>query len=106
MPQLRQSLEAQWLPGGAPWGRAHWPGRSRCRLTRTGSLTLSPQEPTVRMKVGGQNMTFMLDTGEEYSVVPVSVAPFREKDCNYSWSHKDSGSAPSPKRREQASRNT
>lgn len=67
-------------------------------MTRTGSLTFSPHEPMVKMKVGGQNMTFIVDTGAEHSVVTLPVAPFSEKDCKYSQSHKDSGSIPSHKR--------
>ena len=40
-----------------------------------GYLILSPREPTVTMKVGGQSMTFMVDTGAEHSVVTTAVAP-------------------------------
>ena len=38
-------------------------------------MILGPREPTVMMKVGGQSMTFMLDTGAERSVVTTPVAP-------------------------------
>ena len=45
---------------------------------RPGSLILGPREPTVRMKVGGQSMTFMVDTGTEHPVVTTPVAPFTD----------------------------
>ena len=38
-------------------------------------MILGPREPTVMMKVGGQSMTFMVDTGAERSVVTTPVAP-------------------------------
>ena len=34
-----------------------------------GSLQLGPQEPMIRIKVGGHPMDFMVDTGAEHSVV-------------------------------------
>lgn len=36
---------------------------------RLGSISLGLQEPLVSMKVGGQQMDFMVDTGAEHSVV-------------------------------------
>ena len=35
-----------------------------------GSLQLGPQEPMIRIKVGGHPMDFMVDTGAEHSVSP------------------------------------
>ena len=53
---------------------------------------LSPHETVVEMKVGGQHMTFMVDTGAKHSVVTLPVAPFSKKDCHYSWNHWDKSS--------------
>ena len=38
-------------------------------------LSLGPHEPTVKMKVGGQTMTSMVDTGAEHSVVTFPRGP-------------------------------
>ncbi|KAK1335248.1 hypothetical protein QTO34_004832 [Cnephaeus nilssonii] len=45
-----------------------------------GSFQLGPHEPMVRMKIGGQTVDFMVDTGAEHSVVTQKVAPLSGKE--------------------------
>ena len=44
-----------------------------------GCLQLGPQEPMIRIKVGGHPMDFMVDTGTEHSMVTHSMVPSWEK---------------------------
>ena len=50
------------------------------KLNRAAGAEISgPQEPMVTLKVGGQNMDLMVDTGAELSVVTKPVAPLSKK---------------------------
>ncbi|KAK1332197.1 hypothetical protein QTO34_006869 [Cnephaeus nilssonii] len=57
----------------------HWKNECPKRQRQTGSFQLGPHEPMVRMKIGGQTVDIMVDTGAEHSVVIQKVAPLSGK---------------------------
>lgn len=80
MSQLGKSSEAHPLQGRTSRRGSHRPCGNKTQTEGDpGSFLLGPHEPTVKMKVGGQPVTFMVDTGAEHSVVIFSVAPFSKR---------------------------
>jgi hypothetical protein len=63
---------------------------------RLGSLLLGPQEPMVNIKMGGQTMLFMVDTGAEHSEVSKPVAPLPEPQQSEPLALKLPGSSADP----------
>ena len=58
---------------------------------RPGCLILGPREPTVTMKLGGQSVTFMVDTRAEHCGDHTCGSPHRP-NSNYCWDHREHSS--------------
>ena len=65
--------------------------RAESDYGRLGSLILGPWEPTVMIKVGGQSMTFMVDTEAEHSINHICGCLHRP-NSNCCWGHRGHGS--------------